>query len=96
MMVSDELVETKKRNQAGTQATEDGELKALLFSTIQQTKLDYDAKLFQNYHEYTTSTGNHVLKKCRDAIAFSNFHERLHIGIMTYMSITGRFLWLFL
>jgi hypothetical protein len=29
------------------------ELKALLFSTIQQTKLDYDAKLFQNYHEYT-------------------------------------------
>jgi hypothetical protein len=39
----------------------------------QQTKLDYDAKLFQNYHEYTTST-NHVLKN-EDAMAFSNFHE---------------------
>jgi SLT domain-containing protein len=68
------------RNTKGTKpehnATEDEveELKALLFSTIQQTKLDYDAKLFQNYHEYTTSTGNHVLKN-EDAMAFSNFHE---------------------
>jgi len=86
MMVSDELVEKYKKGtqpeHPATQA-EIEELKALLFSTIQQTKLDYDAKLFQNYHEYTTSTGNHVLKNAEDAMAFSNFHEGLHLGIMT-------------
>jgi hypothetical protein len=60
MMVSDELVEYKEPKEPATE-DEVEELKALLFSTIQQTKLDYDAKLFQNYHE-TTSTGNHVLK----------------------------------
>ncbi|MFV8363132.1 DinB family protein [Flavobacterium sp. ZT3P35] len=86
MMVSDELVEKyKKGTKPEHNATEDEveKLKALLFSTIQQTKLDYDAKLFQNYHEYTTSTGNHDLKNAEDAMAFSNFHEGLHIGIMT-------------
>ena len=86
MMVSDELVEKYKKGTKpehnATQA-EVEELKSLLFSTMQQTKLDYDAKLFQNYHEYTTSTGNHVLKNAEDAMAFSNFHEGLHIGIMT-------------
>jgi hypothetical protein len=89
MMVSDELVEKYKRNQAGTQCNGrwSWELKALLFSTIQQTKLDYDAKLFQNYHEYTTSTGNHVLKNAEDAI-FSNFHE----GFTFIMTIIRKFL----
>lgn len=86
MMVSDELVEKYKKGTKPehpvTQA-EVEELKALLFSTIQQTKLDYDAKLFQNYHEYTTSTGSHVLKNAEDAMAFSNFHEGLHLGVMT-------------
>ena len=86
MLVSDELVEKYKKGtkpeHPATQA-EVEELKALLFSTIQQTKLDYDAKLFQNYHEYTTSTGSHVLKNTEDAMAFSNFHEGLHLGIMT-------------
>ena len=86
MLVSDELVDKYKKGtrpeHPATQA-EVEELKALLFSTIQQTKLDYDAKLFQNYHEYTTSTGNHVLQNAEDAMAFSNFHEGLHIGIMT-------------
>ena len=85
MMVSDELVEkykkgTKPEHPASQAEVE--ELKALLFATIQQTKLDYDSKLFQNYHEYTTSTGNHVLKNAEDAMAFSNFHEGLHLGIM--------------
>ena len=85
MMISDELVEkykkgTKPEHPASQAEVE--ELKALLFTTIQQTQLDYEAKLFQNYHEYTTSTGNHVLKNAEDAMAFSNFHEGLHLGIM--------------
>jgi hypothetical protein len=86
MLVSDELVEKyKKGTKPESPAThaEVEELQNLLFATIQQTKLDYDSKLFQNYSEYTTATGNHVLKNAEDAMAFSNFHEGLHIGIMT-------------
>ena len=85
MMVSDELVEKYKKGTKPehivTQAEVD-EIKSLLFETIQQTKVDYDNQIFKNYMEYTTSTGNHVLRNAEDAMAFSNFHEGLHIGIM--------------
>lgn len=85
LLVSDELVEKYKKGTKPehivTQAEVD-EIKSLLFDTIQQTKVDYDNQIFQNYTEYTTSTGDHVLKNAEDAMAFSNFHEGLHIGIM--------------
>ena len=85
MMVSDELVEKYKKGTKPehivTQAEVD-EIKSLLFETIQQTKVDYDNQIFKNYMEYTTSTGNHVLRNAEDAMAFSNFHEGLHIGNM--------------
>jgi hypothetical protein len=85
MMVSDELVEKYKKGtkpeHIATQAEVD-EIKSLLFETISQTKVDYDNKIFKNYMEYTTSTGDHVLRTAEDAMAFSNFHEGLHIGIM--------------
>ena len=84
-MISDELVEKYKKGtkpeHIATQAEVD-EIKSLLFETISQTKVDYDNKIFQNYMEYTTSTGGHVLKNAEDAMAFSNFHEGLHIGNM--------------
>jgi hypothetical protein len=44
----------KKGTKPEHNATEDGELKALLFSTIQQTKLDYDANCFK------TTTVHHL------------------------------------
>ena len=85
MMVSDELVEKYKKGTKPehivTQAEVD-EIKSLLFETIQQTKVDYDNQTFKNYMEYTTSTGDHILRNAEDAMAFSNFHEGLHIGIM--------------
>ena len=85
MMISDDLVEKYKKGtkpeHIATQAEVD-EIKSLLFETIHQTKVDYDNKIFKNYTEYTTSTGNHVLRNAEDAMAFSNFHEGLHIGIM--------------
>ncbi|SFE58775.1 DinB family protein [Flavobacterium xueshanense] len=85
MMISDELVEKYKKGTKPehivTQAEVD-EIKSLLFETISQTKVDYDNKIFKNYMEYTTSTGDHVLKNAEDAMAFSNFHEGLHIGNM--------------
>jgi hypothetical protein len=84
MMVSDELVQkymkgTKPEHNA-TQA-ELEEIKSLLSKTIDQTKEDFDNKIFKNYQEYPTSTG-FVLKSAEDAMIFNNFHEGLHIGIM--------------
>ncbi|MBF2707371.1 DinB family protein [Flavobacterium soyangense] len=84
MMVSDELIQkymkgTKPEHNA-TQAEVD-EIKSLLFKTIDQTKEDFDNKVFKNYQEYPTSTG-FVLKNAEDAMIFNNFHEGLHIGIM--------------
>lgn len=85
MMISDDLVEKYKKGSKPVQdatQTEVDEIKSLLFETIRQTKVDYDNKIFKNYTEYTTSTGDHVLRNAEDAMAFSNFHEGLHIGIM--------------
>ena len=84
MMVSDELVQkymkgTKPEHNA-TQA-EVEEIKSMLSKTIDQTKEDYDNKIFKNYQEYPTSTG-FVIKNVEDAMVFNNFHEGLHIGIM--------------
>ena len=84
MMVSDELVQkymkgTKPENNA-TQAEVD-EIKSLLLKTIDQTKEDFDNKIFKNFQEYPTSTG-FTIKSAEDAMVFNNFHEGLHIGIM--------------
>jgi DinB superfamily len=84
MMVSDEIIEKYKKGSKPehnvTQAEVD-EIKSLLFSTIEKTKEDYEKGIFKNYQEYPTSTG-FVLKNVEDAIAFNNFHEGLHIGIL--------------
>jgi len=84
MLVSDDLIDTYKK---GTKPEKDAsqaevdEIKSLLFKTIEKTKEDYDNGIFKNYTEYPTSTG-FVLKSADGAMAFNNFHEGLHIGIM--------------
>ena len=84
MMVSDEMVEKYKKGtkpeQEATQAEVD-EIKSLLFITVEKTKEDFDNGVFKNYQEYPTSTG-FILKSVEGALAFNNFHEGLHIGIM--------------
>ena len=84
MLVSDELVQKyikgSKPEHVVTQIEVD-EIKSLLVKTIDQTKKDFDNKMFKNYQEYPTSTG-FVLKNVEDAMVFNNFHEGLHIGIM--------------
>jgi hypothetical protein len=84
MMVSDEMIEKYKKGSKPehnvTQAEVD-EIKSLFFSTVEKTKEDYDNGIFKDYQEYPTSTG-FVLKNVEDAIAFNNFHEGLHIGIL--------------
>ncbi len=84
MNVSDEMVEKYKKGtkpeQAATQDEVD-EIKSLLFKTIDETAVDLENKIFNNFTEYPTSTG-FILKNAEDAIAFNNFHEGLHIGIL--------------
>ena len=84
MNISDEMVEKYKK---GTKPEHDvtqsevDEIKSLLLKTIDQTKVDFDNKIFQNYDQYPTSTG-FVINSAEDAMAFNYFHEGLHIGIM--------------
>lgn len=84
MMVSEDLVEKYKK---GTQTEhvasqeEVDEIMALLTKAIDQTAVDINNNLFQNFAEYPTSTG-YVLNSAKDAMSFNNFHEGLHIGVI--------------
>ncbi|MFV8341435.1 DinB family protein [Flavobacterium sp. XS2P39] len=84
MMISDEMIEKYKKGtkpeHIATQ-TEVDAMKSLLFETINQTRVDFDSKIFNNYTEYPTSTG-FILKGIEGAMVFNNFHEGLHIGLM--------------
>ena len=82
MLVREELVEKYRK---GTKADRDvtqnevDEIKSLMFSTIEQTKLDYKNGVFKEYNAYTTST-NSSIKNVDEAMAFNNFHEGIHLG----------------
>jgi hypothetical protein len=84
MMISDEMVEKyKKGTKPGhiTTQVEVDEIQLLLVQTINQTEIDLENKIFTNYQEYPTSAGI-VLKSASDAIAFNDFHEGMHIGVI--------------
>ena len=87
MLVSDELVDQYRKGtkpeQPATQADVDL-IKSLLFDTIDQTQADYGSGVFTQFTEYPTSSG-FVLKNVKDAMAYNNFHEGLHLGIMMSM-----------
>ena len=84
MMVSDEMIEKFKKGtkpEHNVTQTEVDEIKSLLFATIEKTKEDFEKGIFKDFMEYPTSTG-FVLTSVEDAMAFNNFHEGLHIGIL--------------
>lgn len=84
MMISEDMVETYKK---GTKPERDitqkevEEIKQLLFSTLEQTKEDFEKGIFVNYMEFTTGVG-FVVKSAKAAMEFNNYHEGLHMGIM--------------
>ncbi len=82
MMVNDEMVNTFKKGtktEGVVPQEEVDKIKALLFSTLDQTEKDIEAGIFKSFQEYPTSTG-FVLKSLEDAINFNNFHEGIHMG----------------
>ena len=84
MLVSDEMVSKYKRGskpEAEVTQQEVDVVKVLLFQTIEQTEVDWNAKIFNTYNEFTTLSG-YTMKSAEDAIAFNYYHEAIHIGMM--------------
>lgn len=82
MQVSSDLVSRYKKGTRPLEPITDDhlqELKKLLFTTIEQTQIDFENGLFQNFTEYTVMTG-FVIKNVSDAIAFNYYHEAIHTG----------------
>ncbi|MDA7706029.1 DinB family protein [Flavobacteriaceae bacterium] len=87
LLVDSELVKTyKKDSKTVHEATEEelALIKTLLFSTIEQTKIDYDNGMFKGYTPYMTSL-NVTLSTVDEAISFNAFHEGIHLGYILAM-----------
>lgn len=82
--ISDELVSLYMRGTRPerdvTQAEAD-QIKELLFSTIAKTEEDYRSGLFTSYTARKSELG-FSLDSIEDAIAFNNYHEAIHFGIV--------------
>jgi len=90
LLVDSELVKTYKKDTKTVHEATEEELalvKTLLFSTIEQTKTDYDNGVFKNYTPYTTSL-NVTLSTVDEAIRFNAFHEGIHLGYILAMKNT--------
>lgn len=57
------------------------EIKELFISLPNQFEKDYNANVFKEYEAYTTSL-NVTLVDIDTAIAFNNFHEGIHLGVI--------------
>ncbi|MHA7055649.1 DinB family protein [Aquimarina sp. M1] len=82
MMIDDDMVNTYRKGTKAEGLTSNEEvenIKELLFSSVDKTEKDIEAKIFKKYQEYPTSTG-FTLKSIKDAINFNNFHEGIHLG----------------
>ena len=87
MLVDSEFVKTYRKDSKTVHEATAAELtlvKTLLFSTIEQTKIDYDNGAFKNYTPYTTSL-NVTLNTIDEAIRFNTFHEGIHLGYILAM-----------
>lgn len=83
MLVNEELISKyMKGTKPEGNVTQDevDDIKKLLFSTIQQTKTDYNSGKFTDFQEYVLSTTGNTLTKVEEAISFNLFHEGIHFG----------------
>ncbi|MAZ26957.1 MAG: hypothetical protein CL868_07740 [Cytophagaceae bacterium] len=81
-MVDDELIASYKKGtkpEVDVSQIEVDDLKKLLFSTIEQTEVDYNNARFKNFKSYSTSVGV-TLNDIDQAIFFNMYHEGLHRG----------------
>jgi hypothetical protein len=86
-LIASELVNTYKKGTKTTHEATEEELvliKSFLFSTIEQTKIDYENGVFENYTSYTTSL-DVTLTTIEEAMSFNAFHEGIHLGYILAM-----------
>ena len=87
LLIEDDLVTNYKKGTATVHKATEKELvriKSLLFSTLEQTRIDYDNGYFKNYTPYTTSL-KVTLSSIDEAISFNMFHEEIHLGYILAM-----------
>lgn len=80
----DDLIEGHRKGTSPTKTfTEEEfeEVKELLIGLPDTLEEDYEAGIFETFTEYPTSTG-FVLTNIDNAIAFNNFHEGIHYGVI--------------
>ncbi len=80
----DDLIDAHKKGTSPTKTfTEEEfeEVKELLIGLPDTLEEDFEAGIFETYNEYPTSTG-FVLSSIENAIAFNNFHEGIHYGVI--------------
>lgn len=86
LVVSQEMQDTYINGSFPTGKTtqdEVDELKKLLISSVLKVKEDFtNPALFENYQKYTTKSTGFTITNAMDAMAFNNFHEGVHLGIM--------------
>ena len=86
-LISDEMIELYRKGTAPTKTVtvvEFEEIKELFINLPLQFEKDYNAGLFQNYTEYTTSV-NVTLTDVMSARDFNAFHEGIHLGVLLAM-----------
>jgi len=86
-LISEEEIEAfRKGSKAENEATnkEVELLKEQLFSTLKQTKKDYNEGKFRTFTTYTVSTKS-ALTNINEALEFNNFHEGIHLGYILAM-----------
>jgi len=86
-LIDAELVNTYKKGTKTAHEATESELiliKSLLFSTLEQTKIDYENGVFKNYSPYTTSL-DVTLTTVEEAMSFNTFHEGIHLGYILAM-----------
>tara|TARA_B110000093_G_scaffold108102_1_gene116164 strand:- start:533 stop:1000 length:468 start_codon:yes stop_codon:yes gene_type:complete len=87
LLIEDDLVKNYKKGTVTVYKATEKEManvKSLLFSTLDQTRIDYDNGYFKNYTPYTTSL-KITLSSIEEAISFNMFHEGIHLGYILAM-----------
>lgn len=82
IQIPNDLIDKFKKGTVPDGTATDEEIKIvkeLLFTTIEQTEVDYNRGLFNEYNEYTTSV-KITIGSFEDAVAFNVYHEGLHLG----------------
>lgn len=85
MYVSDEFIETYRNGSIPTGKTTQEEvdyIKSILFSSYEKVQEDFAKNIFVTFNEYTTKSTGFTIQNAKQALAFNNFHEGLHLGII--------------